>query len=107
MLNLFPRILWWHDPCFDQDINLSGGLRTIKEGRAMEMEEDSRTAESRRGPIWQGWVLSILVAVILSVTATLLLGGSGSFRQDRAVASGAAGGGSGSHSGRSCCPAVR
>ena len=36
---------------------------------------DSRTAESRRGPGWKGWVLSILVAVILSVTATLLLGG--------------------------------
>jgi hypothetical protein len=38
---------------------------------------DSRTAESRRGPGWKGWVLSILVAVILSVTATLLLGGYG------------------------------
>jgi len=38
---------------------------------------DSRTAESRRGPGWKAWVLSILVAVILSVTATLLLGGSG------------------------------
>ena len=38
---------------------------------------DSHTAEGRRGPSWQGWVLSILVAVILSVTATLLLGGSG------------------------------
>jgi len=67
---------------------------------------DSRTAESRRGPSWQGWVLSILVAVILSVMATLLLGGSGSVRQDRAVASGAAGGGSGSHFGSSCCPPV-
>jgi hypothetical protein len=39
-------------------------------------------------------VLSILVAIILSVTATLLLGGSGSFRPDRAVAAGAAGAGS-------------
>jgi hypothetical protein len=37
-------------------------------------------------------VLSILVAVILSVTATLLLGGSGAFRSDdRAVAAGSAG----------------
>ena len=64
----------------------------------MEMEEDSRTAESRRGPGWQGWVLSILVAVILSVTATLLLGGAGAFRSDRAGVSGATGSGDG------CCP---
>jgi hypothetical protein len=61
---------------------------------------DSRTAESRRGPGWKGWVLSILVAIILSVTATLLLGGSGSFRSDRAVASVSGGSGTGS----SCCP---
>jgi hypothetical protein len=33
--------------------------------------------KGRRGPTWPGWVLSILVAVILSVTATLLLGGYG------------------------------
>ena len=46
----------------------------------------SATAEGRRGPTWRGWVLSILVAIILSVTATLLLGGSGAFRSDRAVA---------------------
>jgi hypothetical protein len=38
---------------------------------------DSHTVEGRRGPSWKGWVLSLLVAVILSVTATLLLGGSG------------------------------
>jgi hypothetical protein len=65
---------------------------------------DSRTAESRRGPGWKGWVLSILVAIILSVTATLLLGGSGSFRPDRAAASGAAAGGCGSGAGSNCCP---
>lgn len=63
---------------------------------------DSHTAEGRRGPSWQGWVLSILVAIILSVTATLLLGGSGSFRPDRVAASGVAGGGCGAGSG--CCP---
>lgn len=38
---------------------------------------NSRAAESRRGPSWQGWVLSIVLAIILSVTATLLLGGYG------------------------------
>jgi hypothetical protein len=65
--------------------------------------EDSRAAEGRRGPTWRGWVLSILVAIALSVTATLLLGGSGAFRSDRADASGAAAGGCGSGAGRSCC----
>ena len=65
---------------------------------------DRHTAEGRRGPGWRGWVLSILVAIALSVTATLLLGGSGSFRSDRAVASGAAGTGCGSEAGSSCCP---
>jgi hypothetical protein len=63
---------------------------------------DSHAAEGRRGPTWRGWVLSILVAILLSVTATLLLGGSGAFRSDRAVASGSTGGGSGA--GGSCCP---
>ena len=63
------------------------------------------TEENRRGPTWRGWVLSILVAILLSVTATLLLGGSGSFsfRPERAVA-GAAAGGCGSGAGSSCCP---
>ncbi|MBE0605499.1 MAG: hypothetical protein IH610_04335 [Deltaproteobacteria bacterium] len=55
---------------------------------------DSNTAEGRRGPTWRGWVLSILVAVILSVTATLLLGGSSAFRSDHSAAG----------AGRSCCP---
>ena len=61
-----------------------------------------RAVEGRRGPTWRGWVLSILVAVILSVTATLLLGGSSAFRMDRAVAAGA--GCCGSGAGSDCCP---
>ena len=65
---------------------------------------DSHAAEGRRGPTWRGWVLSVLVAIALSVTATLLLGGSGSFRPDRAGASGATAGGNGSWAGSSCCP---
>jgi hypothetical protein len=66
---------------------------------------DPQTVESRRGPGWKGWVLSILVAIILSVTATLFLGGSGSFRPGRAVAGAAAGGcGSGAGAGSGCCP---
>ena len=60
---------------------------------------DPPAVEGRRGPTWRGWVLSILVAILLSVTATLLLGGSGAFRSDRAVAAGAGGCGAGS----SCC----
>ena len=58
------------------------------------------TVEGRRGPNWRGWAISILVAVILSVAATLLLGGSAGFRSDRAVAMGAGGTGSGNI----CCP---
>ena len=52
---------------------------------------DSHTEECRRGPGWKGWVLSILVAVILSVTTTFLLCGSGAFRSVREVATGAGG----------------
>ena len=63
---------------------------------------DKNTMESRRGPTWRGWALSILVAILLSVTATLLLGGSSAFRMDRAVAAGA--GGCGSGTGSNCCP---
>jgi hypothetical protein len=61
---------------------------------------DPPAAQGRRGPTWRGWVLSILVAVILSVTATLLLGGSGAFRSDRPVDAESGGYGAG----RSCCP---
>jgi hypothetical protein len=61
---------------------------------------DPPAAQGRRGPTWRGWVLSILAAVILSVTATLLLGGSGAFRSDRPVAGEADGYGAW----RSCCP---
>jgi len=61
---------------------------------------DPPAAERRRGPSWRAWALSILVAVILSVTATLLLGGSVAFRPERAAVSGAAGSGCGGP----CCP---
>ena len=65
---------------------------------------DSHVAEGRRGTTWRGWVLSILVAVLLSVTATLLLGGSGAFRSDNAI--GPAAGPDGSGAGSGCCPAT-
>ena len=57
-------------------------------------------AEGRRGPTWRGWVLSILVAILLSVTVALLLGGFGAFRSDHVAGAGSAGSGAGS----SCCP---
>jgi len=63
---------------------------------------DLHTGEGRRGPTWRGWVLSILVAVLLSVTATLLLGGYDAFRSDCAIWAGA--GHTGSGAGSSCCP---
>jgi hypothetical protein len=63
---------------------------------------EPHTAKSRRGPTWRGWFLSILVAILLSVTATLLLGGYEAFRSDRAIGAGA--GHSGSWAGRGCCP---
>ena len=72
----------------------------VRESMVTVATGDSHTAEGRRGPGWKGWVLSILVAIILSVTATLLLGGSGAFRSDRPVTTEAGGYGAG----RSCCP---
>ena len=74
----------------------------MQESTETDTPGDLNTEESRSGPGWKGWVLSILVAIILSVTATLLLGGSGSFRPGRAVAGGA--GGVGCGAGSSCCP---
>jgi len=65
---------------------------------------DSHAAEGRRRPTWRGWVLSILVAILLSVTATLLLGGSGAFRSDNAIRPAA--GPDGSGAGNGCCPAT-
>lgn len=63
---------------------------------------DSHAGECRRGPGWRGWLLSILVAILLSVTMTLLLCGSGAFRSVRAVGTGAAG--SAHATGDPCCP---
>jgi hypothetical protein len=80
-----------------EETGMQGSTETAAAG-------DSHPAESRRCPGWKGWVLSILVAIALSVTATLLLGGSGSFRPGGAAALGAAGSGCGSGAGSRCCP---
>jgi Na+(H+)/acetate symporter ActP len=73
-----------------------------REATGTSATEDPHAASARRGPGWKGWVLSILVAILLSVAATLLLGGASAFRRDRAAAPGAAGFGCGA--GSSCCP---
>jgi len=85
----------------EEEMGMQGGTGMRDPADAIA-NEDPLAAERHRGPTWRGWVLSILVAVILSVTATLLLGGSGSFRSDRAAAAGSGGGGSGT--GSNCCP---
>lgn len=74
---------------------LQGSTETIAVG-------DPHATEGRCGPTWRGWVLSILVAVLLSVTATLLLGGYVAFRSDSAVGAGMGSGGPGG--GHTCCP---
>lgn len=55
-------------------------------------------APGRPGPTWRAWVLSILAAIILSVTATLLLGGSFSLRKAAALPAGTCG------ASGACCP---
>jgi len=50
-------------------------------GECSSEQASSRVEEARKdspdlpAPSWRAWVISIIVAVILSVTATLLLGG--------------------------------
>lgn len=53
-------------------------------------------AARRMGPSWRALVLSIVVAIVLSVTATLLLGGS--FGSARVASS------TGCAPGSECCP---
>lgn len=68
-----------------------GDEKDIERAGRMEREADQPTgAEADRpGPGWRAWILSILAAVILSVAATLLLGGS--FGVSRATPPGACG----------------
>lgn len=64
--------------------------------RPPRTEDGFRDTFCRRAPTWRAWVISIIVAIVLSVTATLLLGGS--FRVPGAGVSGGCGQGS------DCCP---
>lgn len=69
----------------------------IQESTKTDATGNPHAADGRRGPTWRGWVLSILVAILLSVTATLLLGGSGAFRSENAT-------GTAAGAGTDCCP---
>jgi hypothetical protein len=64
--------------------------------RVPRTEEELIDASGRPGPTWRALMISIIVAVVLSVTATLLLGGS--FRFTGGAARGGCGPGS------DCCP---
>ncbi|MCL5966851.1 MAG: hypothetical protein M1550_06590 [Deltaproteobacteria bacterium] len=68
------------------------------EEQLFRAEGEPASSGDRPGPTWRGWVVSILVAIILSVTATLLLGGS--FGSDRLLSPGACATGPGGP----CCP---
>jgi hypothetical protein len=93
----------WHVKCLLLVESNPGGVWTMKDttGSSDSTEAngaaDLHTEGGRRGPTWRGWVLSILVAIVLSVTATLLLGGSGAFRSENAA-------GMAAGAGTDCCP---
>lgn len=68
------------------------------EGSVAGVGDIPRESVVRPSPAWRTWVISIIVAVILSVTATLLLGGSFRLPGTGAGMSGGCGLGS------ACCP---
>ena len=112
IINNFMFSLQWHKSC-SSSVPDGGKGQKKKEETGMEESTgfhestgtvatgDSHVGESRRRPTWLGWVVSILVAVILSVTATLLLGGYVAFLPDSAIGAGMGSGGPGG--GHSCC----
>ena len=73
---------------------------TIEAARPPERVDDARRTGARPGPTWRAWILSIVAAIVLSVAATLLLGGS--FRLPGA--SNGAAGERGDRSAGPCCP---
>ncbi len=58
-----------------------------------ELEQDVQAGLS--SPTWRGFLIAVIAAIVLSVTATLLLGGS--FGSERSGSTGGCGAGSG------CC----
>lgn len=61
-----------------------------------DASEELKGASDRPALTWRTWAVSIIVAVVLSVTATLLLGGS--------IRLGGTDPAAGSRSGGDCCP---
>jgi len=76
------------------------GSREIQGSTNTATAVDPHTAAGRPGPTWRAWVVTIVLAVVLSVAATLTLGGFAAFRSGGAPASQAAESGCGG----SCCP---
>ena len=56
----------------------------------MSDDEIKESGKSFR-PTWRVWAVTIIIAIVLSVTATLLLSGSSSYRMGRATAGSDAG----------------
>ncbi len=83
----------------EQDMAIPGGANLPGEEEAPET--DAKALKDRTGPTWRGFALSILAAIILSVMATLLLGGSWSSYTLRPAAAGSSGG---CGAGGNCCP---
>ncbi|OGP79374.1 MAG: hypothetical protein A2Z13_01385 [Deltaproteobacteria bacterium RBG_16_64_85] len=65
--------------------------------RVPRAEEELKDISGRPAPTWRAWVISIIAAIVLSVTATLLLGGSFRFPGAAAVSGGCG-------QGSDCCP---
>lgn len=79
----------------EEKMENAGGRESHREGLTAQEGESTKYA-ARPALSWRAWVISVIVAVVLSVTATLLLGGS--FRFTGAAISGGCGPGS------ACCP---
>ncbi len=85
----------------DQEQGMAVPGRADLRGEEAAWGNRGSALENRAGPTWRGFLLAILAAVVLSVMATLLLGGSWSYYSLRPAAAGA-GGGCGP--GAKCCP---
>lgn len=83
----------------EQGMAETGGAELPREDVARET--DGKALKDRTGPTWRGFAVSILVAIVLSVMATLLLGGSWSSFSLRPAAAGSS---AGCGEGKSCCP---
>ena len=73
---------------------------TLEAARIPEAAEDAHRPGGRPGPGWRAWLLSIVAAIVLSVAATLIFGGS--FRLSGA--SNGAAGDNAAGSASPCCP---